>query len=97
MTDRQTSADFVTAFATGWLCERGFDRSVLRMFAAMIVGHVIILALGCAWLAFGINLGAQKAWLVGVVPFIAGSVVKSLLGALLMPALWRAADRKRER
>lgn len=87
----------VGAFATGWLCERGWDRSLLRMFGAMAAGHVVILALGFAWLAFGISLGTEKAWLVGVVPFVAGSVVKSLLGALLMPALWRAADRKRNR
>lgn len=84
----------VAAFVAGWLCER-WGHAAVRVFIAMSIGHVIILALGFAWLALGLNLGAEKAWLVGVLPFIAGSVVKSLLGALLLPALWRAADRKR--
>ncbi|MDQ8729982.1 biotin transporter BioY [Bradyrhizobium sp. LHD-71] len=87
----------IAAFGAGWFCERGWDRSVSRMLVVMTAGHVVILTLGFAWLAFGINLGPHKAWLVGIMPFIAGTVVKSLLGALLMPVLWRAADRKRDR
>jgi biotin transport system substrate-specific component len=86
----------VAAFVAGWMCERG-PNSVLRMFVVMAAGHVIIVAFGFAWLAFGLHLGAHKAWLVGVVPFIAGSVIKSLLGALLMSALWSAADRTASR
>jgi biotin transport system substrate-specific component len=52
----------------------------------------VILALGWAWLAFGLHLGMGKAWLVGVLPFIAGSVVKSALGAVLMPVTRKLAD-----
>jgi biotin transport system substrate-specific component len=84
----------VAAFATGWLSERGWDRSVARLFVAMMLGHAAILALGWAWLAFGLHLGMGKAWLVGVMPFIAGSVVKSMLGAVLMPATRRLADKR---
>lgn len=82
------------ALVTGWLAERGWDRSVLRLFTAMALGHVVILAAGFAWLAFGMKLGVEKAWLVGIVPFIAGSVVKSALGATLVPAIRRVADRR---
>jgi biotin transport system substrate-specific component len=80
------------AFVTGWLSERGWDRNTARLFAAMAIGHVIILAAGFAWLAYGIGLGTGKAWVVGVLPFIAGSVVKSALGATLLPAAWRLVD-----
>ena len=61
------------AFATGWLSERGWDRSVPRLFVAMALGHIIILAAGYAWLAVGMKLGFEKAWLVGIAPFIAAS------------------------
>jgi biotin transport system substrate-specific component len=82
------------AFITGWLSERGWDRSVPRLFVAMGVGHIVILTAGFAWLAFGTKLGVEKAWLVGVVPFIAASVIKNALGAVLIPAIRRVVDRR---
>jgi len=85
----------VGAWMNGWLCERGGDASVARLFAVMIAGHIVMIAFGFAWLAFGVKLGVEKAWLVGVVPFIAGSIVKSALGAVLLPATRRLADRSR--
>src|SRR5580698_1014389 len=59
------------AIVTGWLSERGWDRSVPWLFVAMALGHIVILAAGSAWLAFGIKLGFAKAWSVGIVPFVA--------------------------
>jgi biotin transport system substrate-specific component len=86
-------AGFVAAaIVTGWLSERGWDRSVPRLFVAMGLGHIIILAAGFAWLAFGIKLGVEKAWLVGIVPFIAASLIKNALGAALVPAIRRIFD-----
>ena len=79
----------LAAFATGWLSQRGWDRSVLWLFVAMGIGHVLILGAGFAWLAFGMKLGVDRAWLVGIVPFIAASLVKNALGATLVPALRR--------
>ncbi len=83
----------VAAFVTGWLSERGWDRSVPRLFVAMGIGHIVILALGFAWLAFGMRLGVEKAWLAGVLPFLAASAVKNTLGAVLVPATRRLVDR----
>jgi biotin transport system substrate-specific component len=84
----------VAAFVTGWLSERGWDRSVVRLFVAMAIGHVLILALGFTWLAFGMNLGAAKAWSIGIVPFLAGALVKNTLGAILVPLLRGVVDRR---
>jgi biotin transport system substrate-specific component len=84
----------VAAFVTGWLSERGWDRSVPRLFVAMAVGHIVIFGMGFAWLAFGMKLGVDKAWLVGVLPFVAGSLVKNALGAALVPAVRRLVDRR---
>ena len=86
---------FVAAVVvTGWLSERGWDRSVPLLFVAMGAGHIIILAAGFAWLVFGMKLGFEKAWLVGIAPFIAASVIKNALGAALVPAIRRTLDRR---
>ncbi|WP_426616173.1 biotin transporter BioY [Bradyrhizobium sp. McL0616] len=82
----------LAAFVTGWLAERGWDRSVGLLFVAMAVGHIAIFVAGFGWLALG--LGAAKAWQVGVAPFIAASLVKNALGATLMPAARRIIDRR---
>jgi biotin transport system substrate-specific component len=82
------------ALITGWLCERGWDRSVSLLFVAMGIGHIIILAAGYAWLVFGMKLGFEKAWLVGIAPFVAASVIKNALGAALVPAVRRMLDRR---
>ena len=88
-------AGFVAAaFITGWLSERGWDRSVPRLFVAMGLGHIVILAAGFAWLAFGMKFGVEKAWLVGIVPFVAASVIKNALGAAFVPAIRHMLDRR---
>ncbi len=85
----------VAAVLVGWFAERGYDRSVPKLFAAMLAGHLAILTLGFTWLAFGLHLGVAKAWWIGVVPFLAGSLVKSALGATLLPVMRRILDRQR--
>jgi biotin transport system substrate-specific component len=88
-------AGFVAAaFIAGWLSERGWDRSAPLLFVAMGLGHIVILAAGFAWLAFGIKLGPEKAWLVGIAPFVAASVIKNALGAAAVPAIRRMLDRR---
>jgi biotin transport system substrate-specific component len=85
----------LAAVVTGALSERGWDRSILWLFVAMGAGHVIILGCGWAWLAFGMKLGIEKAWLVGIAPFIAASLVKNALGAVAVPAIRHLLDRRR--
>jgi biotin transport system substrate-specific component len=88
-------AGFLAAtFTTGWLSGRGWDRSVPWLFAAMVLGHLIILAAGFGWLALGMKLGAEKAWLVGIAPFLAASLIKSAFGAALVSAARRILDRR---
>ncbi|KIZ40148.1 MULTISPECIES: biotin transporter BioY [Rhodopseudomonas] len=84
----------VAAFLVGALAELGWDGSVLLLFLAMAVGHLAILGLGFGWLAFGLRLGAEKAWLIGVAPFIAAALVKNALGAALLPATRHLLDRR---
>jgi biotin transport system substrate-specific component len=82
------------AVVTGWLGERGWDRSAPRLFVAMGLGHIIILGAGFAWLALGMKLGLTKAWSVGVAPFVAASLIKNALGAVTVPAIRHVLDRR---
>lgn len=81
----------IAAYATGWLAEHGWDRSIPRIAALMTFGHILIFAAGFAWLAS--LIGPQKAWLLGVAPFFAASFLKIALGAALVPALWALVPR----
>lgn len=82
----------VAAMATGFLVERGFGRGFWRLFAAMAVGHTIILGLGFAWLA--VLIGGAKAWMLGVAPFYAATLFKNALGAALIAKASLYAARK---
>ena len=77
----------VAAALVGWLAERGWDRSLGWLLGAMVLGHVVIFALGYAWLAT--LIGPEKAWIGGVVPFFAATFVKTLLAWALVAAAWR--------
>ncbi len=81
----------LAAALVGWLAERGWTRGWLFALAAMTLGHLVIFAAGFAWLAP--MLGAGKAWAVGVVPFGAATVAKTLLAAALAIAARRFARR----
>nr|WP_294520917.1 biotin transporter BioY [uncultured Rhodopila sp.] len=75
------------AWLAGRLAQRGWMRSVIGAFLSYTAGHAVILAAGCAWLS--LFVGVSQALALGVVPFIAGSLVKSALGAALGRALPR--------
>lgn len=81
----------VGAYVVGWLAERGWDRSVPRLFVAMTLGHIVILGLGLVWLQQ--LIGFEKAWLLGITPFYAATLFKTALGACVVPALWSVIKR----
>lgn len=76
----------IAAFAVGYLAERGWDRSFWRAAVAMLVGEVIIYAVGLPWLA--IYVGLLAAVPLGLVPFIPGDLIKLVLAAGALPGAW---------
>lgn len=76
----------VAAGVCGWLAERGWDRSALRAAAAMVIGNLIIYALGLLWLCTQIEV--VQAIQVGLLPFLTGDALKIALGACLLPGAW---------
>ena len=91
--------------ALGWLARRGWDRSVLWMALAMLIGNVILYVPGLAWLHHLIAQGMFRpetyataweqtlAW--GLTPFVIGDLMKLALAALLLPAAWALVGRAR--
>jgi biotin transport system substrate-specific component len=79
------------AFAAGWLAQRGFDRRYLTAVLAMICGLAVVFAGGVGWLTIASRppLGISGALAVGFVPFIIPDLLKLLMAAAVMPALWR--------
>jgi biotin transport system substrate-specific component len=84
---------FVAAAVTGYLAEKGMTRTVLGALGTMTLGMLIIHALGFAWLAC--LIGANTAFVAGVVPFVLGDLLKIALGAALLPAAWWLVGRLR--
>lgn len=76
----------LAAALVGWAADRGFDRSVLKLFPFHLAGAAIVLALGFAWLA--VLIGPDKAWQFGVAPFLLPDLVKAGLAATILPAAW---------
>jgi biotin transport system substrate-specific component len=68
------------AFVTGWLAERFARHSRWGNFVAAVAGMLVIYLAGASWLA--VILGSwQKAWLVGVTPFILVDLGKAAVAA----------------
>ena len=85
------------AWLVGLLAERGFDRSLLKTVAAMIVGNAVIYAFGLGWLSSfpfvsGL-LGEAGLLTLGMIPFLVGDALKAILAALLLPSAWKLVGR----
>jgi biotin transport system substrate-specific component len=81
----------IAAFVTGILAERGWDRRFATTFAALLLGSMVIFALGLAGLSRFVPPG--QLLLAGLLPFIPGDILKSALAALVFPAAWRRFGR----
>ena len=80
--------------ALGYAARLGWDRSPVKMAAAMVLGNLLIYIPGVAWL--GVLYGWDQpllAW--GVTPFLIGDAMKIALAALLLPGLWKLVGRAR--
>jgi biotin transport system substrate-specific component len=79
------------AALTGALAERTWDRKPVTMFCAMLAGSVVIFALGLAQLSRFVPSGALLS--AGLLPFIPGDILKSLLAAGVLPLAWKFVPR----
>lgn len=82
----------LAAGVTGWLAERGWDRSPVKAVAALAIGHALLFVPGVAWMA--VLFGGEKAVALGLTPFLAATVLKTALGAAIMQAAWKVVTRR---
>lgn len=89
----------LAAGVVGWLCSRGADRRVVPMILALVLGNILIYAVGIPWLASWTPPGADaafgwsQAWTFGFEPFVFGDAIKLVLAAALLPAGWALLQR----
>lgn len=85
----------LVAWLVGLGVERlGTDRSPWKTLASMLLGSLVIYALGVPVLGWvGFNLDIFKDWsqvlAAGMLKFVPGDLAKAVLAAALLPAAWR--------
>jgi len=78
----------MATLALGMAARAGWDRSVLKMALAMLIGNALIYIPGLIWL--GQLYGWDQpilAW--GLTPFLVGDALKLALAAVMVPGLWK--------
>jgi len=85
---------FFLALIAGWAADRGWSTNPFKLAGVMLVGELIMLALGAAWV--GYLFGIDKAFAWGIGPFIVTDLVKLAIAAALIPALWTLSPRQHD-
>jgi biotin transport system substrate-specific component len=81
---------FVLAAAlVGWLAEQRWDRTVPRAALLMVLGNLVIYAIGVPVLDLVTPLTFAEALDAGALRFVAGDALKIALAAGLLPLAWR--------
>ncbi|MEL6808759.1 MAG: biotin transporter BioY [Pseudomonadota bacterium] len=84
----------LATLALGALAQRGWDRSVVWMALAMLIGTALIYVPGLLWL--GQLYGWDKPILQwGLTPFLIGDALKLALAAILLPTVWKMVGNAR--
>ncbi|MBU3679817.1 MAG: biotin transporter BioY [Candidatus Kapabacteria bacterium] len=80
----------ISAVVMGRLRDAGFTSSILGLTSTLIVGQAIILLCGSA--ALSTFVGTQNAIAMGITPFLAGDIIKTILLVTMIRSLqWNAA------
>lgn len=92
----------IAAFAVGALAKAGWDRSPLRMAAAMAVGIICVYVPGVIWLSSGFGLlpmlagaesfmgyGWENWYAYGVKTFLWVDALKLVVAVVAFPVLWK--------
>ena len=78
------------ACVVGFLCERGLGSSAWIL-PTLLLGNILVYVPGLIQLSLFAPEGKTLAW--GLYPFIAGDLLKLVVAALLVPAVWGIANR----
>jgi biotin transport system substrate-specific component len=76
----------LAAWVAGFISEHSRGLWVLEIIA-VIAGSIAIYVVGVPWLKMITRISWQKAWMIGVIPFLAGDAVKAVVILFLVRAL----------
>lgn len=79
----------------GFLAARGGDRTPLRTVGTMLLGTLLVYAVGVPYLMADLHVGWHAGYDVGMKDFLIGDGIKVLLAAGLLPGAWRLLERSR--
>jgi biotin transport system substrate-specific component len=84
----------VAAAVVGSLAEKGWDRQFGTAAGLMVIGTLIVYAIGVPVLATVLELPSSDALEVGALVFLPWDLAKVLLAAGLLPYAWRVAGER---
>jgi biotin transport system substrate-specific component len=92
----------LAAGLVGYLAERGWTNGLVTSVAAMLLGAAVLYVPGLLWLANWMMGAKAMTWqaalpaaaMGGLVPFIIGDTVKSVIAGLAVPRLWNLLSRR---
>lgn len=84
----------LATLALGYLARIGWDRDVLKMGGAMLIGNALIYIPGILWLAY-LYTWEKPILEWGLTPFLIGDAMKLLAAALIVPAVWKLVGKAR--
>jgi biotin transport system substrate-specific component len=83
----------VAAMVVGRMAEKGSSRTPAGTALAMLVGSIVIYAIGASWLKVAIGCDWPTAISLGVTPFIVGDLLKLVFATALLPLSWSGLRR----
>ncbi|MDD5087476.1 MAG: biotin transporter BioY [bacterium] len=75
------------AWLMGWLTERGWNHHWQTAALSMLIGSAVILAAGA--MVLGLFVGYARAIQLGILPFLAGDVLKIAVATMMLPVAHR--------
>ena len=75
------------ALILGFLSDKGIAKSYVKTFLSLLLASAVILVLGA--LVLILFVPSKNIFMIGVLPFLPGDMLKVVAAALLFPKLWK--------
>ena len=75
------------ALILGFLSDKGIAKSYVKTFLSLLLASAVILVLGA--LVLILFVPSKNIFMIGVLPFIPGDMLKAVAATLLFPRLWK--------
>lgn len=87
-------AFIIAAGIVGRLAELGWDRHIGGSVGAMLIGTVLIYAVGVPWLKLATSMPWSEAMTSGMLQFVAWDLAKAVVAGAIFPLAWWRIDQR---